>query len=146
VSRSKTKVLQKTRRSSYKSYFTIRAIEYWFQGPIPSKTGNNYILSIIDEFSRFPFAIPCRDLSSATVIKCLSYLFFIFGMPAYIHSDRGAAFLSQELTSFLCTRGIATSRTTPYNSARNGQVERYSEVIWKTVWLAIQTRGLKLEL
>ncbi|CAI6372729.1 unnamed protein product [Macrosiphum euphorbiae] len=116
-----------------------------FKGPIPSKTGNNYILTIVDEFSRFPFAIPCRDLSSATVIKCLSYLFSIFGMPAYIHSDRGAAFLSQELTTFLCTRGIATSRTTPYNPAGNGQVERYNGIIWKTVQLAIKTRGLKLE-
>lgn len=66
-------------------------------------------------------------------------------MPAYIHSDRGADFLSQELTSFLCSRDIATSRTTPYNPAGNGQVERYNGIIWKTIQLAIKTRGLKLE-
>lgn len=92
---------------------------------IPSNSINNYILTIVDEFSRFPFSIPC----STTVIKCLSYLFSIFGMPAYIHSDRGVAFLSQELTSLLYTRGVATNRTTPYNPAGNGLVERYNGLI-----------------
>jgi len=79
------------------------------------------------------------------VIACLSYLFSIFGIPAYIHSDRGAAFLCQKLISFLCTQAIATSSKTPYSPTRNGQVERYNRIIWNTIQLAKMTRGLKLE-
>ncbi|KAJ0178188.1 hypothetical protein K1T71_006011 [Dendrolimus kikuchii] len=86
-----------------------------FKGPLPSNTKNKYILTVIDEFSRFPFAFACHDMTSNTVIKHLDELFMLFGMPAYMHSDRGTCFLSNEIKEFLFNRGIATSRTTSYN-------------------------------
>lgn len=64
-------------------------------------------------------------------------------MPAYIHSDRGAAFTSKEFLNYLCSRGIASSRTTPYNPAGNGQVERYNGIIWKNISLALKSRNLQ---
>lgn len=113
-----------------------------FKGPVPSATGNRYMLTVVDEYSRFPFAFPCRDLSANTVIRSLCQLFSVFGMPAYIHSDRGQSFMSDELKQFLHSRGIACSRTTPYNPEGNGQVERYNGVIWKSVSLALKSRRL----
>ena len=63
-----------------------------FKGPLPkSVQGNQYLLTIIDEFSRFPFAFPCKDMSSKTVVNCFSQLFSMFGMPDYIHNDRATA-------------------------------------------------------
>ena len=94
-----------------------------FKGPLPSSTTNKYILTVVDEFSRFPFAFPCRDVSTATVIGSLNTLCSIFGMPAYTHSDRGSAFMSDELYSYLHGKGIATSRTTPYNPQGKEQCE-----------------------
>lgn len=114
-----------------------------FKGPLPSTTRNTYLLTIVDEFSRFPFAFPCPDMSATTIIKCLCQVFAIFGMPSFIHSDRGSAFMSEELKQFLQKRGIATSRTTPYNPQGNGQVERYNGIIWRTISLALKTRDLK---
>ncbi|GFX21450.1 retrovirus-related Pol polyprotein from transposon opus [Trichonephila clavipes] len=32
-----------------------------FEGTLPSVSRNHYILTIVDEFSRFPFAIPCSE-------------------------------------------------------------------------------------
>lgn len=116
-----------------------------FKGPLPTHTKNQYILTIVDEFSRFPFAIPCTDVSTTTVIKHLTHLFSVFGIPAYIHSDRGASFMSHDLKSFLTSQGIATSRTTPYNPRGNGQVERYNGIIWKTVMLTLRSNNLKTE-
>ena len=114
-----------------------------FKGPLPmSSSGKQYILTIVDEYSRFPFAYPCRDVSASTVVKCLTHLFSIFGMPAYIHSDRGAAFMSSELRTFLTDQGIATSRTTPYNPKGNGQCERYNGIIWRSVTLLMESKGL----
>ena len=60
-----------------------------FKGPLPTVSRNQYILTVVDEFSRFPFAIPCKDMESSTVIKALSSIFSLFGLPSYIHSDRG---------------------------------------------------------
>lgn len=64
-----------------------------FKGPLPS-IKNPYILTVVDEFSRFPFAYPVKDVLTSTVIKCLQNLFSIFGLPGYIHSDREASFMS----------------------------------------------------
>jgi transposase InsO family protein len=114
-----------------------------FKGPLPSQRKNRYILTIVDEFSRFPFAYPCADTSSSTVIQHLQKLFYMFGMPNYIHSDRGTAFLSEEMKHFLDRNGIASSYSSPYNPKGNGQVERYNGVIWKTVLLALKTHGLE---
>ncbi|GFV40073.1 hypothetical protein TNCV_2915021 [Trichonephila clavipes] len=116
-----------------------------FKGPLPSVSRNHYILTIVDEFSRFPFAIPCSDISAKTVILHLKNIFSIFGMPSFIHSDRGSSFMSHELKSFLTSQGIATSRTTPYNPAGNGQVERYNGIIWKTIQLALRSNTRKTE-
>ena len=66
------------------------------------------------------------------------------GLPGYIHSDRGSAFMSAELRGFLSLRGIASSRTTAYNPAGNGQVERENQTIWKAITLALKTKGLPI--
>ena len=113
-----------------------------FKGPLPSSNKSCYILTVIDEYSRFPFAFPCADMRSSTVIRCLSQLFTIFGLPAYIHSDRGASFLSSDLTGFLNSKGVATSRTTPYNPKGNAQCERFNGIIWKSIKLCLRSRGL----
>ena len=115
-----------------------------FKGPLPSSSKNRYILTVIDEYSRFPFAFPCSDLTSATVIRCLTQLFCIFGMSGRVHSDRGPSFMSKELKAFLQSKGVATSRTTPYNPQGNGQVERLNGTLWKAITLALKSRGLPL--
>ena len=113
-----------------------------FKGPLPTATRNAYILTVVDEYSRFPFAFPCPDMQSSTVIKCLNQIFTLCGMPNYIHSDLGTSFLSRELKDYLTKRGIATSRTTPYHPIGNGQVERYNGIIWKAVRLALRSANL----
>ena len=113
-----------------------------FKGPLPSNNGNKYFLNIVDEYSRFPFVFPCSDISTSTVIKCLTTLFSLFGMPAFVHSDRGASFMSQELQAFLREKGVATSRTTSYNPAGNGQVERYNGIVWKAVEMSLKSKNL----
>ncbi|XP_026315169.1 uncharacterized protein K02A2.6-like [Hyposmocoma kahamanoa] len=116
-----------------------------FKGPVPSNTRNKYILTVIDEYSRFPFAFPCPDMNSSTVIKHLNEIFMLFGMPSYLHSDRGTCFISTEVKNFLNSRGIASSRTTPYNPRGNGQVERFNGTLWKSVQLALRSQNLPIE-
>lgn len=93
-----------------------------FKGPLPSNNGNKYFLNIVGEYSRFSFVFPCSDVSTTTVIKCSTTLFVLFGMPAYVHSEGEALFISHELGSSLGEKGIASSQTASYN----GQVERYN--------------------
>ena len=72
-----------------------------YKGPIPiSSSGCRYILTVIDEYSQFPFAFPC-DCSSQTAIQCPMTIFSIFGLPSFIHSDRGTSFMLEEFKQFL---------------------------------------------
>jgi len=68
-----------------------------FKGSIPSTDKCVYFLTIVDEYSRFPFVFPCQDMTASTVIDCLCQLFSVFGMSVYIHFDRGSSFMSKEL-------------------------------------------------
>ena len=70
-------------------------MERWsidFKGPLRSSSQNTYILTIVDEYSRFPFAFPCPNTTSATVMKCLEKMFVLCSSPSYIHSDCGSSF------------------------------------------------------
>ena len=109
-----------------------------FKGPLRSSSQNTYMLAIVDEYSRFPFAFPwemmsaleysiirrytnivyyyyCPNTTSATVMKCLDKMFVLCGTPSYIHSDRGSSFLSKEIKDYFSRRGIVTSKTSPYH-------------------------------
>lgn len=83
-----------------------------FKGPLPYSTKHRFILTVIDEYTSFPFAFSCAHTCANTVIKCLCTLSAIFGMPSYIHSDRGRAFMSETFKKFLIEKGVAQSRTT----------------------------------
>lgn len=112
-------------------------------GPKASSTNNRYILTVVDEYSRFPFAFPCPDMNADTVIKCLESLFSLCGNPEALHSDRGSQFMSNEVKEFLLRRHIAQSRTFPYNPAGNGQCEKYNGLIWKACLLSLKSHSLK---
>ena len=56
-----------------------------FKGPLPTNNGNKFLLMVVDEYSRFLFVFPCPDVSTNTVIKCLTSLLSLVGMPAYVH-------------------------------------------------------------
>ena len=116
-----------------------------FKGPLPSRDKNRFFLTVVDEYSRYPFAFPCADMTSSTVIACLVQLFTLFGTPAYVHSDRGSSFMSRELQEYLASKGIATSRTTSYNPQGNGQAERYNGTIWRTITMALRSQNLPTE-
>ena len=116
-----------------------------FIGPKQSVTRNKYLLVLVDEYSRFPFAFPTKDMTESTVISCLDQLFHIFGVPAAIHSDRGSQFMGKELKAYLLDRGISQSWTTPYNPAGNGQCERTNGTLWKTIQLTLKSKKLRSE-
>ena len=137
-SEMKPKFIWRTPQTLIKASQAFERLSVDFKGPLPSSSRNRYKLTVVDEYSRFPFAFPCADVAAATVIKYLTNLFSVFGNPSFVHSDRGTAFMSEE---FLHSRGIANSRTTAFNPQGNGQVERYNSIIWQMVSLARRLIG-----
>ena len=112
-----------------------------FKGPLTtSHRGNKYLLIVVDEYNRSPFAFACKDTSTLSVTNCLALLFSLVGFPD-VHSDRGTAFMSKELKDYLHSRDIATSHSTTYHPTGNSQREQGNKTVWKTVSLILKDRN-----
>lgn len=115
-----------------------------FKGPLPRNNENKYFPMVVDKYSRFPFVFPCPDVSTTTLIKCLTSLLSLVGMPAYVHSDHEGSFMSREVREFLTTKGEGTSCTTSCIPEGNGQVERCNGVAWKAIMMSLKSKNLPL--
>ena len=63
--------------------------------------GNNYILTIIDCFTRYAVAIPLADQSSSVIISAIiGNLITVFGTLCSILTDQGRNFESSEFLEF----------------------------------------------
>ena len=100
-----------------------------FKGPLTSSSKNKYLLTVVDEYSRFPFAFSCTNIESQTVINCLQQIFYLFDAPGYVHCDRGKSYVANEIVLFLHSLRIPTSKTSVYNPRLNGQCEKYNDII-----------------
>lgn len=95
-------------------------------GPLPSSHGYRYCLTAVDRFTRWPEAIPIRDISSETVAQALLYGWFArFGCPTDIVTDRGGQFESTLFRRLSELIGFQRRRTTAYHASCNGLVERF---------------------
>ena len=107
-----------------------------FKGPLATTfAGNNYLLIAVDEYSRYPFAFPCKNASAEEVINKLRFLFSIFGNPKYVHADRGTSMIAKPLKKYLFSIGVSSSHSSPYHPTGNAQCERYVGTVWQTVEL-----------
>ena len=64
-------------------------------GPLPkTKLGNQYLLTIMCSSTRFPEAIPLRNIKAKGIVKALIKFFTLVGLPKSIQSDQGSNFMS----------------------------------------------------
>nr|GEW39509.1 reverse transcriptase domain-containing protein [Tanacetum cinerariifolium] len=94
-----------------------------FMGPFSSSKGNKYILVGIDYLSKWVEvkALPTND--ARVVVKFLKSLFFRFGTPKAIISDRGTHFCNDQFAKVMSKYGVTHRLSTAYQPQTSGQVE-----------------------
>ena len=99
---------------------------------IESFGGAKYVLSIIDDFSRFSFVYFLKQKSETfeNFKKFRKLAENQLGRKIRaIKSDSGGEFISNEFKTFLNDKGVIIKRSAPYNKAQNGIIERLNRTL-----------------
>ena len=73
-------------------------------GKLPMSEGYQYLLTIVDRFTRYVQAIPLKDATADSVCSGFLHGWVAFmGVPVYLRSDLGSCFLSQKFQALLKT-------------------------------------------
>lgn len=98
-------------------------------GPLPqTQSGYRYILTALCPATKFPEAVPLKELSSANVVDALLSIFSRVGFPAEIQSDQRSVFTSLLTTTFFEKCGIRLVHSSIYHPQSNS-VERLHSVL-----------------
>ena len=85
-----------------------------FYGPLPS---SEYLLVVLDEYSRFPEVEIVKSLSAQTVIPIFDKVFSSRGIPENLKTDNGSPFQSSEFRNFANDLGFQHQRITLHSLA-----------------------------
>ena len=88
----------------------------------PSKSSKENILVLTDAFTKFSQAFITPNQKALTVAKILvDKWFYVYGIPARIHSDQGRSFDNQIMQHLYALYSVEQSTTMPYNPCGNAQ-------------------------
>ncbi|XP_073715771.1 uncharacterized protein [Misgurnus anguillicaudatus] len=99
-------------------------------GPLPkSKAGHQYILTLMCAATRFPEAIPLRNIKAKTIVKELIKFCSTFGLPRVIQTDQGTNFKSKVFEQVL--KGISVNHvvSSAYHPQSQGALERFHQTL-----------------
>ena len=103
----------------------FEAVAIDFLGPlISTDSGNRYILSCVDLFSRFSVLNALPNRSSEAVISCLINIFDKFGYPRILLSDNALEFKANSVQLFAKINSVIKKEVLPFSPFSNGIVER----------------------
>ena len=96
-------------------------------GPLPvTEDGYKWLLTIVDQFTRWPCAVPLRSRSSAEIARALhDHLITQHGPPKTILSDRGRELISKSIQQLCESWGVRRVATGGYNPTGNAFCERF---------------------
>lgn len=100
-------------------------------GPLKkTKKGNQYILSIHDELTKYLILVPLKTQQTETIWNALlNHYIYIFSPPKKILTDRGQNFISSLMQQYEDAFKIKHIKTTSFHPQSNGSLERTHAVV-----------------
>ena len=99
-------------------------------GPLPkTKSGNQYLLTIMCQFTRFPEAIPLRNIKARKIVDSLIKFFTLVGLPVSIQSDQGSNFMSALMQQVMHELGVQQLKSSAYHPESQGAIERFHQTL-----------------
>ena len=115
-----------------------------FYGPLPS---GDYLLEVIDEYSRWAEVEIVKTTSADSTIPKLDKIFSAFGIPYVVTSDNGPPFKGHDMKNFARYLDIKHRKITPLWPQANAHAETFNRRLRKVVQSAkIEGKNWKQEL
>ena len=115
-------------------------------GPLPpDERGNQYIIVVIDNFSRFIELYSVPDAGAENAAKALINHFGRYGAPEKIFSDNGTQYANQIVNELTKLVGSEHCLTTAYSHEENGIVERANKEVMRHLRSIIFDKNIFVE-
>ncbi|XP_072174662.1 uncharacterized protein [Diadema setosum] len=99
-------------------------------GPLPrTKSGHQYLLTMMCASTRFPEAIPLRTITAKNVSKALVKFFTMVGLPKCVQSDQGSNFTSKIFQQVMSELGVECRNSSAYHPQSQGALERFHQTL-----------------
>ena len=98
---------------------------------IEANKGLNYVLVIIDAFSRFVQLYAVEDTSADSALNSFVQWISNFGVPSEITTDNGTQFVNRLIEQFCDLANINADKIHAYSKEENGLVERANKEVFR---------------
>ena len=119
-----------TRKYTVSSYTPWTRVQVDTLGPFPpDDKGYEYIVVLIDCFSRFCLLYPARTATAEEATQCLLHMTSIFPTPEVLYSDNGPQFVATVVEELIAALGMTHRTITPGSHEENSIVERANKEV-----------------
>jgi transposase InsO family protein len=92
--------------------------------------GNQYILTIVDRFTRYAEAFPVKDITAEETAKLLvEKVICRYGLPDVLGSDRGPVMVGLVMNQVFKILGVKRVKTSAHHAQSNGVVEIFNKTL-----------------
>ena len=107
-----------------------------------ARFNNNFkhLLTVIDAFSKFAWAVPVKSKKGVDVVDALSTILTSSGRkPINLHTDEGGEFYNAEFRRLMREKGVHHYST--YSVMKASIVERFNRTLKSAMWKKFSLRG-----
>ena len=139
--------LHKPARRNYKRrQFEVRGIDETWQADLVDMTsyskqngGFKFLLTVIDIFSKFAWAIPIKSKNGADVTNAMKSVLKDKRIPKNLHVDQGKEFYNKDFMALMKKHGINMYST--FSGMKASICERFNRTLKTKMWLQFSLRG-----
>ena len=104
-----------------------------------SNKGYKYMLTVIDVYSKYAWAIPVKTKKSRDVALAMAKVFLSGRIPRHLHTDQGKEFYNTEFRALMNKHGINHYST--FSNVKASVVERFNRTLKTKMWTKFTLNG-----
>ena len=108
---------------------------------IAAYTGYNYILDIIDHFSKWLYSYTLKSKNGNEILIKLRHYIISFGLCKKLQTDNGLEFKNIEINNYCIDNNIERIYSPPYHPQSNGAIESAHKIIEKFIFESFYVQG-----